>query len=396
MSALVQRRRGVWFDSPPPLSLYIHFPWCVRKCPYCDFNSHERKPGDEDSEARYLEAFQRDLEAALPSVWGRRIETIFIGGGTPSLLSAAGLETLLQSVRTYLPLHPEVEITLEANPGTVDRDHFDAYRQAGVNRVSLGIQSFSADQLKTLGRIHTVDDAEAAIEIAVKRFPRVNLDLMVALPHQTVPEALNEVDRALLTGVSHLSCYQLTLEPNTPFFHAPPPMLSSDEAALVSEAVTERLLGSGFHHYETSAYAKPGMACLHNINYWTFGDYLGLGPGAHSKLSYRTEVVREVRHRSPKAWMDALLSGNEGQQLRQVVPVEDLPFEFAMNAFRLTDGFEWTLFEKTTGLSRKVLWAPLEKLEEQGLVRRDLTSVKPTELGSRFLNDVISAFLPDA
>jgi oxygen-independent coproporphyrinogen-3 oxidase len=394
MSARISFRRGVWFENPPPLALYIHFPWCVAKCPYCDFNSHQQKD-PANSEKQYLEAFERDLEAALPSVWGRRIETIFLGGGTPSLLSPEALDRILRQVRTYLPLAPDLEITLEANPGTVDVESFVGFREAGVNRVSLGIQSFSEASLKTLGRIHSVAEAERAIKLATELFPRVNLDLMVALPNQSIEAALHEVDRAIDTGVTHLSCYQLTLEPNTPFYQSPPPMLSDDDAARVSDAVTDRLVSRGFHHYETSAYARERAVCRHNMNYWTFGDYLGLGPGAHSKLSYQTEVIREVRQRSPQRWIEALAHGESACQSREAVKLRDLPFEFAMNAFRLLDGFDLGLFETRAGRPMTDLFERLERLVEKGLVIREFNRVAPTELGQRFLNDLIAEFLPD-
>jgi len=395
MQIVASPRFGVFFDQPPPLSLYIHFPWCVRKCPYCDFNSHEFRSVDLP-EASYLKAFEADLHAALPSVWGRRIETIFIGGGTPSLLSAEGLDQLLTMVRTLLPLHVDAEITMEANPGTVEVERFKAYRAAGVNRVSLGIQSFNPQHLKVLGRVHDADEARRAASLAQEIFPRVNLDLMYALPNQIQAEALEDLEIALSFGTTHLSCYQLTLEPNTPFHRHPPELPNSDEAAEIGDAITARLDHAGFRHYETSAYAKPGAECLHNLNYWTFGDYLGLGPGAHGKLSYRDHVVREVRHRHPRAWMDAIADNNSALQSSERVPDKDLPFEFAMNAFRLTEGFSLDLFNRRTGLPIQRFLPTLDALEKKGLVRRDTKSVAPTELGSRFLNDLIQAFLRDA
>jgi oxygen-independent coproporphyrinogen-3 oxidase len=395
MQIVAPPRFGVFFDQPPPLSLYIHFPWCVRKCPYCDFNSHEFRSADLP-EAAYLKAFEADLYAALPSVWGRRIETIFIGGGTPSLLSAEGLDHLLTMVRTLLPLHVDAEITMEANPGTVEIERFKAYRAAGINRVSLGIQSFNPQHLLTLGRIHDADEARRAAALAQEIFPRVNLDLMYALPHQTQAEAIEDLETALSFGTTHLSCYQLTLEPNTPFYRHPPAVPNSDEAAEIGDAITDRLEQAGFKHYETSAYAKHGAECLHNLNYWTFGDYLGLGPGAHGKLSYRDHVVREVRHRHPRSWMEATTENKSALQSSERVAAEDLPFEFAMNAFRLSKGFSLDLFSRRTGLPLQRFLPTLDELELKGLVHRDTKHVAPTELGSRFLNDLIQAFLRDA
>jgi putative oxygen-independent coproporphyrinogen III oxidase len=395
MQIVAPPRFGVFFDQPPPLSLYIHFPWCVRKCPYCDFNSHEFR-STELPEQAYLKAFEADLHAALPSVWGRRIETIFIGGGTPSLLSADGLDQILTLVRTLLPVHVDAEITMEANPGTVEVERFKGYRAAGINRVSLGIQSFNPRHLAALGRIHNAEEALRAATLAQEIFPRVNLDLMYALPEQTLEEALEDLDTALNLGTTHLSCYQLTLEPNTPFHRHPPPLPNTDEAAEMGDAITQRLEQSGFKHYETSAYAKPGAECLHNLNYWSFGDYLGLGPGAHGKLSYRDHVVREVRHRHPRAWMEAIHENKSPLQSSDRVKDEDLPFEFAMNAFRLTEGFSLELFKRRTGLPLQRFLPTLDALELKGLVKRDTQHVIPTELGCRFLNDLIQAFLRDA
>ena len=391
---LAMPRFGVRFETPPPLALYLHYPWCARKCPYCDFNSHELR--GEAPESQYLQAIEADLQAALPSVWGRRIESIFIGGGTPSLLSGAGLERLLTLVRTLLPLTANAEITLEANPGTVEAQRFADFRAAGVNRVSLGIQSFDPAHLRALGRIHDGDEARRAVELAQQHFPRVNLDLMYGLPGQSLEQALAEVETALSFGVRHLSCYQLTLEPNTPFHRAPPPLPEGDAVAAFGDAITARLLDAGFQHYETSAFARPGEACRHNLNYWTFGDYLGLGPGAHGKLSYRERVVREARLRHPRAWMEALATGASALQTQEEVAAADLPFEFAMNAFRLIDGFELDLFTRRTGLPLSRLTTTLDCLEQRGLVQRQPGRVAPTPLGARFLNDLLQAFLPDA
>lgn len=391
---LAMPRFGVHFDTPPPLSLYLHFPWCARKCPYCDFNSHEARGAIPESD--YLRALAADLQAALPSVWGRRIETIFIGGGTPSLLSGNGLDQTLSLVRTLLPVHAEAEITLEANPGTVEASRFAEFRAAGVNRVSLGIQSFNAEHLRALGRIHDGVEARRAVEIAQRTFPRVNLDLMYGLPGQSPEQAMEDVETALSFGPEHLSCYQLTLEPNTAFYRQPPALPEGDTVAAIGDAVTARLEQAGYLHYETSAYAKPGRECRHNLNYWTFGDYLGLGPGAHGKLSYRDHVVREARLRHPRAWTEALDAGQSALQTQDRVDPAELPFEFAMNAFRLIDGFELDLFERRTGLPTTRLLPTIDRLEARGLVERQPGRLRPTPLGSRFLNDLLQAFLPDA
>jgi oxygen-independent coproporphyrinogen-3 oxidase len=329
-------------------------------------------------------------------VWGRRIETVFIGGGTPSLLSAGGLDRVLTLVRTLLPLHAEAEITLEANPGTVDSARFRGYRAAGVNRVSLGIQSFDSGALRALGRIHDGDEARRAVAVAQQHFARVNLDLMYGLPGQGPAQALADLETALGFGTGHLSCYQLTLEPNTAFFRQPPVLPDPDAVAAMGEAITERLAQAAYRHYETSAYARIGEECLHNLNYWTFGDYLGIGPGAHGKLSYRDHVVREARLRHPRAWSEALLDGTAALESHQRVEARDLPFEFAMNAFRLIDGFELDLFSRRTGLPLTRFLPTVDVLAARGLVERAPGWLRPSALGSRFLNDLLQAFLPDA
>ncbi len=367
-----------------PLSFYVHWPWCVRKCPYCDFNSHESAP----QEAAYLAALIADLEAALPTIWGRPIISVFIGGGTPSLMSGATIDALLAALRMRLPLLPDAEITLEANPGTVEAARFAAYRDAGVNRLSLGIQSFDDRKLAALGRIHSGDEAQRAIDIAQKHFERVNLDLMYALPEQTLPEAQRDLATAIAIGVSHLSAYHLTLEPNTPFHHAPPPLPDDDLAADMQEMVEEMLATAGYQHYETSAFAKPGQRCQHNLNYWGFGDYLGIGAGAHSKLSDHAGIRREARPRHPKDYLADPTTRNW-----QLVAPEDLPGEFMMNALRLTDGVPLAWFTERTGL-------PLTAIEKSALAGRqeDLLEVvdnrlKPTSHGRRFLNRLITLFL---
>jgi len=367
-----------------PLALYVHWPWCVRKCPYCDFNSHESVP----QEAAYLDALIADLEAVLPTIWGRPIISVFIGGGTPSLMSGATVDALLAALRMRLSLLPEAEITLEANPGTVEAARFTAYRDAGVNRLSLGIQSFDDAKLAALGRIHSGDEAQRAIDIAQQHFGRVNIDLMYALPEQTLPEAQRDLATAIATGVSHLSAYHLTLEPNTPFHHVPPQMPDDDLAADMQDMVEETLAAAGYQHYETSAFAKPGQRCQHNLNYWGFGDYLGIGAGAHSKLSDHTGIRREARPRHPKDYL-----ADPVTRQWQPVTTEDLPGEFMMNALRLTDGVPLAWFSERTGL-------PLSAIEKSALAGRQAgllevvdQRLRPTAQGRRFLNRLITLFL---
>ena len=288
----------------PPLALYVHFPWCVRKCPYCDFNSHEPEHGPAAiPEREYLHALRADLESALPLIWGRRVISVFIGGGTPSLLSAAGLDTLLSDVRALLPLEPECEITLEANPGTVESGRFAAYRTSGVNRLSLGVQSFDEDKLRALGRIHDRRQALAAIEAAQQAFDNFNIDLMYGLPGQSLEQSSEDLETALALSPPHLSIYQLTIEANTVFAKHPPTLPDDDRVAAMQESIDARTAAAGYHHYEVSAYAKPGRECRHNLNYWGFGDYLGIGAGAHSKISLRDRILRQVRYRSPASYL---------------------------------------------------------------------------------------------
>jgi oxygen-independent coproporphyrinogen-3 oxidase len=376
--------------SPPPLALYIHFPWCVRKCPYCDFNSHEAKGGL--PEADYLAALIADLEQALPRIWGRRVSTIFIGGGTPSLMSPATVDALLAAVRARLILQPDAEITLEANPGTVEADRFKGYRDAGVNRLSLGIQSFDDASLRALGRIHDGSEARRAIEVAQTYFDNVNLDLMYALPRQDLAAARRDLDSAVAFGTHHLSAYHLTLEPNTRFAFDPPPLPDADLAADIQDMVEETLAAAGFHHYETSAFAKPGRECRHNLNYWHFGDYLGIGAGAHGKISDAFAIVRETRAKQPLAYMASVAAGKSVQERRQVAATE-LPFEFLMNALRLTEGFAPALFSGRTGLPLESVRHELNEAERRGLLAVGAERIVPTDLGRRFLNDLLEIFL---
>ncbi len=376
----------------PPLSLYIHLPWCVKKCPYCDFNSHAAQTLPE---AAYIDALLLDLERALPDIWGRRIHTVFFGGGTPSLFSADGIDRILTGVRMLTPLMPNAEITLEANPGTVEAGRFAGFRAAGVTRVSLGIQSFNPLHLKALGRIH--DDAEArrAAELAATHFDTFNLDLMYALPGQTLAEALADIECALTFQPPHLSAYHLTLEPNTPFGHTAPPNLPDDDlAADMQLAIEAQLRDAGMQHYETSAYARPGHASRHNLNYWQFGDYLGIGAGAHSKISFHDRIVRQMRVKHPQQYMDAVQVGTHVADVR-VLTRTDLPFEFMMNALRLIEGVPTALFEERTGLPLIVCTAALERARAQGLLERDANRLRPTLPGQHFLNDLLALFLPD-
>jgi oxygen-independent coproporphyrinogen-3 oxidase len=389
-AAAVPATAGSGLVAPPPLALYVHWPWCVKKCPYCDFNSHESR--SEVDEAAYLAALIADLEAALPQVWNRPVGSIFIGGGTPSLMRAATVEALLAAIRMRVPLHPGAEVTLEANPGTAEAEKFAAFRAAGVNRLSVGVQSFDDAKLAALGRIHGGAEARRAIDMALSCFERVNIDLMYALPGQTLAGAASDIAIAVATGVSHVSAYHLTLEPNTPFHHAPPSLPDEDLAADMQDRVEAELAAAGFEHYETSAFARPGERCRHNLNYWNFGDYLGIGAGAHGKLSNHETIWREARHRNPRSYLEGAARG-EFVNTRQDVARADLPGEFMMNALRLTDGFSLPLFTERTGL-------PLAAIEESALAarREGLLEIadgfmRPTPHGRRFLNRLLAGFL---
>ena len=384
---------GVRLAQLPPLALYVHIPWCVKKCPYCDFNSHQAR-GDVPERA-YVEALITDLELALPDVWGRRVHSIFLGGGTPSLFSAAAIETLISAFRARLQLAADCEITLEANPGTFEAEKFRGYREAGVNRLSIGIQSFNPGHLKALGRIHDDGEARRAIEIAQNHFDNINLDLMYALPQQTPEEARADVEAALQAGTTHLSFYHLTLEPNTLFYRHPPALPDDDAAASMQDAIAQALAGDGYVHYETSAWARPGRECRHNLNYWRFGDYLGIGAGAHGKLSFRDRIARTVRWKQPKEYLERVSEGRPMQESREVERSE-LAFEFMMNALRLPEGFPVSLFAERTGQQIALAEKPLREAEARGLIVRDHERIRPTDLGQRFLNDLLQLFLPDA
>lgn len=395
VSALHKRGGALNLAALPPLALYVHLPWCLQKCPYCDFNSHEFSNGT-PPETRYLDALRADLEAALPLVWGRRVISVFIGGGTPSLFSPEGIGRLLEDVRARLPLEPGCEITLEANPGTFERERFRAFRAAGVTRLSIGVQSFDDDKLKLLGRVHDRAQAVAAIEEAQRAFDTFNLDLMYALPGQDLAACERDLRQALAFEPPHLSVYHLTLEPNTRFAVQPPAGLPDDDLAFgMLDRITELTGGAGLQRYEVSAYARPGHRCVHNLNYWNFGDYLGIGAGAHGKLSFAHRILRQTRWREPQAYMDKALSGVAMSNEHEVVAGE-LPFEFMLNALRLKDGFELARYTERTGLPLTTIARGLEAAEARGLLARDLQRAWPTERGFDFLSDLQSLFLSNA
>ena len=375
----------------PPLALYVHLPWCLKKCPYCDFNSHE-KPANELPEQRYIDALMADLEAALPLVWGRTIHSIFIGGGTPSLFTPAAIDKLLGAIRARLRLEADCEITLEANPGTFETDRFRGYRQAGVTRLSIGVQSFNDTHLKALGRVHDGAQARAAVAEAASAFDTFNLDIMYALPGQTMAQLEEDVRTALEFAPPHISIYHLTIEPNTYFAKYPPVIPEDDTAYAMLDRITELTGEGGLERYEISAYAKQGHRCRHNLNYWQFGDYLGIGAGAHSKLSFAHRVVRQVRFRDPQRYMDQALAGSAVTQSDEVART-DLPFEYMLNALRLRNGFSLRDFTERTGLAITAIEAALQTAEQRGLIERDSARVRPTVRGFDFLSDLQEIFL---
>lgn len=384
------------FTALPPLALYIHIPWCLRKCPYCDFNSHEWRSGEVPvPEAEYIDALVADLDAALPLVWGRPVHSIFIGGGTPSLFSPAAIDRLLADVRARLRLEPGCEITLEANPGTFERERFRAFRAAGVTRLSIGVQSFDDAQLRALGRVHDRAQAIAAVEEAAQAFEHFNLDLMYALPGQDLAGLDADLDQALALQPPHLSVYHLTIEPNTFFARHPPALPEDDIAYAMLDRITERTAEQGLQRYEVSAYARPGQRCDHNLNYWQFGDYLGLGAGAHGKLTFAHRVLRQVRFREPRLYMQRAQAGNAVAQADEVSRA-DLPFEYMLNALRLRDGFALAQFSERTGLPLSAIQRPLQQAERRGLIERDLHHLRPTTRGLDFLSDLQSLFLPES
>ena len=402
----------------PPLSLYVHLPWCLKKCPYCDFNSHELAPAAvhtaslpvphrdaaglgragagvlsaEVPEQLYIDALMADLESSLPLIWGRTVHSIFIGGGTPSLFSPQAIDRLLADIRARLRVSADCEITLEANPGTFEKDRFRAFRSAGVTRLSVGVQSFDDRHLKALGRVHDRAQAIAAVEEAAQAFDTFNLDIMYALPGQTMENLEQDMRQALAFNPPHISIYHLTIEPNTYFAKFPPVIPEEDLAYAMLDKITEVTEAAGLQRYEVSAYAKPGHRCFHNLNYWQFGDYLGIGAGSHSKLSFAHRVVRQVRYREPKLYMEKAMAGNPVTQETEVSRAE-LPFEFMLNALRLKEGFKLQDFVEKTGLPFTAVQKGLDEAERKGLIERDFVRVKPTVRGFNFLNDLQSLFL---
>jgi oxygen-independent coproporphyrinogen-3 oxidase len=388
-------KTGFALESLPPLSLYIHAPWCSSRCPYCDFNAHEAP--EELPETRYLQALTADLEQALPLIWGRQIHTIFIGGGTPSLLSTDTMDQIMAMVRARLSLWPDAEITIEANPGTAEAKKFAAFAASGINRLSIGVQSFNDTHLKALGRGHDAKQALKAIEHGLHSFDRVNLDLMYGLPEQTARQWEAELSTALSLGVQHLSLYQLTLEPQTVFAKFPPSLPDEDVLSEMEAHIEQAISTLGWDRYEISAYATVKERSRHNLNYWTFGDYLGIGPGAHSKLSFHDRIERSVRTRNPEQWMQSAMRQDSSHitETRLLSPA-DLPFEFMLNALRLRQGVSTSLFEERTGLSRLALSAPMQLALERKMMSSDPNRLCATELGWLHLNTLQGLFLDDA
>jgi putative oxygen-independent coproporphyrinogen III oxidase len=382
---VVERPGVVKLAALPPLALYVHIPWCVRKCPYCDFNSHERAGAL--PEAEYVQQLIQDLEQLLPSVWGRRLISVFIGGGTPSLFSPGSIDALLSGVRARLPLEPGAEVTLEANPGTVEAARFRGFRDAGVNRISIGVQSFDERMLQALGRIHSGDEARRAIDAALACFERVNVDLMYGLPGQDAAGARADLEQAIAAGAPHVSAYQLTIEPNTVFFSKPPQLPPHDACADMQVMLEDLLRERQFEHYETSAFARPGQRCRHNLNYWEFGDYLGIGAGAHGKISFPDRITRHERPKPPASY----LKGDATKE--SVVDPAQLPFEFMLNALRLVEGFPAALFPERTGLPFSTISPGLKGAEEKGLLEPGVQRIRPSARGRRFLNDLLQEFL---
>jgi putative oxygen-independent coproporphyrinogen III oxidase len=400
--AISSNTNKIVLKALPPLSLYIHFPWCEKKCPYCDFNSHQIKevlPGSNlqasngFDETRYIKALIADLETELPRIWGRQVHSIFIGGGTPSLLSAQGMDSLLSAIRARVHLEPDAEITMEANPGSVETEKFAGFAKTGITRVSLGIQSFQDAQLKALGRIHNGAEAKRAIEIALQHFKSVNLDLMYGLPMQTLDDAKRDVETALAFNTPHLSLYNLTLEPNTYFANFPPKLPSEDVVDAIFEQSLDLLTKAGFQRYEVSAYSKPGMECKHNLNYWRFGDYIGIGAGAHGKISFPDKVTRQVRERHPETYMQAIEQNGNALIESKEISAADLPFEFMLNTLRLTDGVATNTFSERTGLPLSSISKGLDEASKKGLLDPDPTVLKGTPQGLRYLNNLQELFL---
>jgi oxygen-independent coproporphyrinogen-3 oxidase len=384
-------------NALPPLSLYVHLPWCIQKCPYCDFNSHEHRVGVDAASTHeaYIDALFADLEASLPLIWGRSIQTVFLGGGTPSLFSPDAVDRLLGGIRARVRLAPHAEITMEANPGTFEKDRFKAFRQAGITRLSIGVQSFDNAHLKALGRVHDRDQALAAVTEAAQVFDTFNLDLMYALPGQTLAGLTQDIQTALAFAPPHISIYHLTIEPNTVFAKFPPALPEDDLAYEMMDRITELTACAGLNRYEVSAYAKPGHSCAHNLNYWQFGDYLGIGAGAHSKLSFAHRVLRQVRYREPALYMQQAMKGEPITQSAEVSR-QELPFEFMLNALRLRAGFELADYVDRTGLAMTSIQKGLLEAEKKGLIGRDLQRVWPTDKGFDFLSDLQALFLAES
>ena len=384
------------FTATPPLSLYIHIPWCVRKCPYCDFNSHEART--DIPEDAYITALITDLELDLPSVWGRTIDTVFIGGGTPSLFSPEGIEQLLSSIRARVPLKPDAEITLEANPGTVDQARFKGFRDAGINRLSIGVQSFQPDLLQNIGRIH--NDSEAVIAVEAARhagFDNLNLDLMFGLPGQSSKQALSDLHTATALEPAHISWYELTIEPNT-WFHRHPPQRATDDTLWDIQQSGRLLLGTGgFERYEVSAYALNDQQCRHNLNYWQFGDYLGIGAGAHAKISDAATqgITRTSKARHPRTYMEAAHSTRRISTTSRL-EVDDAVLEFAMNALRLDRGFSPAAFTAATGLPYAVIETTVNNGVADGLLSTENDTIKATPRGQRYLNELLQRWMPES
>lgn len=383
------------FSILPPLSIYVHLPWCIRRCPYCDFNAHVAPSSI--PEDNFFNALQADLEQALPHIWGRSVQSVFFGGGTPSLMSAEFIYRILSTIRAYVPLHPGAEITLEANPGASEAERFIEYGQAGVNRLSIGVQSFNDDLLKNIGRIHNADEALAAVQAAKKAVDSVNIDLMYALPNQEVTDCLEGVKKAIDTKVTHLSIYHLMLEPNTVFAKYPPELPSEEESHLMHDQIIETVQQAGFEHYEVSAFAKDKHYGQHNLNYWSFGDYLGIGPGAHSKISFPNKILRQARLSNPNSWMQAAKEKN-GRHIANSSEIrsQELPFEFMLNALRLKKGVPFEYFTARTGVSSQLISKTVQSAIQKGLMYDRIDRLQATTLGWRFLTDLQMMFLSDS
>jgi len=384
--------------SLPPLSLYIHFPWCIKKCPYCDFNSHQVKntQGELNSgfnEARYLNCLREDLSAQLASVWGRRVHSVFIGGGTPSLISPTGIAQLMSDIRALLPINADAEITLEANPGTFEQEKFQAFKDAGINRLSIGVQSFNDTHLQSLGRVHNSEMAQTAIQYAQTLFDQVNIDLMYALPDQNLEMALSDLKTALSFKTSHLSLYHLTLEPNTYFAKYPPALPEDDLAHLMQEELMAAIAAAGYERYEVSAYAKKGSRCQHNMNYWQFGDYLGIGAGAHGKISSAFGIRRTTREKHPESYMQQMEKDPQVFIEERELGREDLPFEFMLNTLRLVEGVPTEYFKERTGLEISVIQKEIQEGLQKNLLDADPRYLKATPLGMQYLNELQMLFL---